>query len=149
MKILGRKANNEILINTFALIALIGVSVYLYTQERSTDSPIYYDYAIYALVLYQLIIVSKKLISPNEVITTDGIYLYLKYVRKVETIRLSEITFVTSKRVRHSQFTYQYGNVIIETLNGKYRSARVADCEKVEELIFDEVKQTKIDINHY
>lgn len=149
MKVLGTKATNEILMNAFALILLIGLSVYLYTQERSADSPVYYDYAIYALVLYLFLSIVKKLINPSEVITTDGTYLYLKSFRKEETIRLTEITSVSSRRARHSHYTYKYGNVIIETNNGRYRSARVANCEEVESLIFDEVKLAKIDIEHY
>jgi hypothetical protein len=146
MKVLGKKATNEILINAFALIVLIGLSIYLFTQERNEDSPTYYYYAIYALLLYLFVSVVIKLINPSEVITTDGTYLYIKSLKKEQSFKLSEITGVSSRRTRHSHYTYKYGNIFIETTSGKYRSPRVAHCEEVEELIFNELKLTKIDI---
>lgn len=143
MKVLAKKAYNQLYVTGFGFLILVGVMIYALYFGEEQDIPTYFYIIVGGVSIFLFYPMIKLLISPKDTITTDGTYLYLHYFKREEKIKLTDITRVDSKRARHRGITYKYGTIIIETLQGSYRSDLVGFCEDVKLILIEEINIAK------
>jgi hypothetical protein len=143
MKVLAKKAYNQLYVTGFGFLVLIGVMFYALYFGEEQEIPTYFYVILGGVSIFLFYPMIKLLISPRDTITIDGTYLYLHYLKREEKIKLTDITRVDSKRARHRSITYKYGTIIIETSQGSYRSDLVGFCDDVKRILIEEIDIAK------